>query len=59
MELIDVLSLSHDWAIDRIEQLDKEKRGNDALAIELEFYEWLDPNAPHHDVFSIEWIADD
>ena len=58
MQLYDVLCVSHDWAIERIDQLDNEKREEDALAIELEFYEWLDPNVPHHDVVSMEYIAD-
>jgi hypothetical protein len=58
MKLVDVLSSSHDWAIKRIDKLDKENRKGDAYAIELEFYEWLDVNINSHDVVSMEYIAD-
>ena len=59
MKLVDVLSSSHDWAIKRIDKLDKENRKGDAYAIELEFYEWLDVNINSHDVVSMEYIADE
>ena len=59
MKLVDILSSSHDWAIKRIDKLDKENRKGDAYAIELEFYEWLDVNINSHDVVSMEYIADE
>jgi hypothetical protein len=48
---------SHDWAIDRIHELS----GYDieaAQAIQSEFSEWLNPDIPEHDIFSLEYIGD-
>jgi hypothetical protein len=51
------LRQSHDWAIDRIEQLHK-KDIEAAYAIQSEFSEWLNPNIEDHDIFSLEYIGD-
>jgi hypothetical protein len=48
---------SHDWAIDRIHELS----GYDieaAQSIQSEFSEWLNPDIPEHDIFSLEYIGD-
>ena len=54
------LSLTHDWVIDRMHQLCDEgyERVEDAHAIRLEFDEWLDPNIPDHNVYSLEYIGE-
>ncbi len=49
---------SHDWAIDRMHSLCEEKNYEDAQAIQSEFREWLNPDIPDHDIFSLEYIGD-
>jgi hypothetical protein len=51
------LRTSHDWAIDRIHYL-SEKNIDDAYAIQAEFSEWMNPDIPEHDVFSLEYLGD-
>jgi hypothetical protein len=51
------LRTSHDWAIDRIHYL-SEKNIDDAHAIQAEFSEWMNPDIPEHDVFSLEYLGD-
>jgi len=51
------LRTSHDWAIDRIHYL-SEKDIEDARAIQSEFSEWLNPDIPEHDIFSLEYIGE-
>lgn len=48
---------SHDWAIDRIHEL-SEYDIEAAHAIQTEFSEWLNPDIPEHDIFSLEYIGD-
>ena len=55
--LENTLTLTHDWAIDRIHIL-CELNLDDAYSIQCEFAEWLDPNTEEHDVFSLEFIGD-
>ena len=52
------LRTSHDWAIDRIHILSDKKDYDDAHAIQSEFSEWLNPDIPDHDIFSLEYIGD-
>jgi hypothetical protein len=52
------LRTSHDWAVDRIHFLCEEKDYEDAHAIQSEFSEWLNPDIPDHDIFSLEYIGD-
>ncbi len=52
------LKQSHDWAIDRMHFLCEDKNIEDAHAIQSEFREWLDPNIPEHDVFSLQYIGE-
>lgn len=52
---------SHDWAVDRIHflcDINEEEQYQNAYAIQKEFDEWLDPNIPEHDVFSLEYIGE-
>jgi len=51
------LRLSHDWAIDRIHILSDKKDYEDARAIQSEFSEWLNPDIPDHDIFSLTFIG--
>ena len=53
------LRQSHDWAIDRIHSLCEEKNYDNAQAIQSEFREWMDPEIPEHDVFSLEFIGEE
>ena len=55
--LENTLTLTHDWAIDRIHSL-CEINLEDAYSVQCEFAEWLDPNTEEHDVFSLEFIGD-
>lgn len=48
----------HDWAIDRIHYL-TENDIDDAYAIQSEFDEWLDPDIPEHNVFSLQYIGEE
>jgi hypothetical protein len=52
------LRTSHDWAVDRIHFLCEEKDYEDAQAIQSEFSEWLNPDIPDHDIFSLSYIGD-
>jgi hypothetical protein len=52
------LRTSHDWAVDRIHSLCGKKDYDDAHAIQSEFSEWLNPDIPDHDIFSLEYIGD-
>jgi len=52
------LRTSHDWAVDRMQQLSETQNYADACAIKCEFSEWLNPDIPNHDVFSLEYIGD-
>jgi hypothetical protein len=52
------LRTSHDWAVDRIHFLCEEKDYEDAHAIQSEFSEWLNPDIPEHDIFSLSYIGD-
>ena len=51
------LRTSHDWAIDRIHYL-SERDLEDAYSIQSEFSEWLNPDIPEHDIFSLEYIGE-
>jgi hypothetical protein len=53
------LKQSHDWAVDRIHFLCEEKNIENARAIQSEFSEWLNPDIPEHDVFSLEYIGEE
>jgi hypothetical protein len=51
------LRQTHDWAVDRIHTL-CETNFEDAQAIQSEFSEWLNPDIPDHDIFSLEFIGE-
>jgi hypothetical protein len=51
------LQVAHDWAVDRIHTL-CEERLEDAHAIQSEFCEWLDPEIPDHDIYSLEFLGE-
>ena len=53
------LRTSYDWAVNRINILNKNLNNTDAEAIRSEFNEWMDPNIEDHDVFSLEYIGDE
>ena len=56
--LEETLQETHDWAVDRIHTLCEENIEN-AHAIQSEFSEWLNPDIPEHDVFSLEYIGEE
>lgn len=58
MKLNQTLRHSHDWAIDRIHSLCNNKEFDNAQAIQIEFYEWLNPDIDEHDIYSLEYIGD-
>lgn len=51
--LEETLRQSHDWALERMDDLYLQERYADISAIQIEFYEWLDPNIEEHDIFSV------
>jgi hypothetical protein len=51
------LKTSHDWALDRIHYM-SERDIDNAYAIQSEFSEWLNPDIPEHDIFSLEYIGE-
>ena len=57
--LIETLRNSHDWAIDRIHFLCENKDIENAHAIQSEFSEWLNPDIPEHDIFSLEYLGEE
>lgn len=52
------LRSSHDWAIDRIHTLCENEDIENAYAIKAEFKEWMNPDIPEHDIFSLEYLGD-
>jgi hypothetical protein len=57
--LEETLRQSHDWAVDRINFLCENNDHGNAQAIQSEFSEWMDPDIPEHDVFSLEFIGEE
>lgn len=55
-DLEEILRIDCDWANERIQELHLETRYADMCAIQVEFYEWLDPTVDEHDVFSFRTI---
>jgi hypothetical protein len=53
------LQTAHDWARYRIHILCEKDCIEDAHAIQSEFSEWLNPEIPEHDVFSLEYIGEE
>jgi hypothetical protein len=53
------LRTSHDWAVDRIHTLCENKSIEDAHSIQAEFSEWMNPDIPEHDIFSLEYLGDE
>ena len=53
------LRTSHDWAVNRINILNKNLNNADADSIRSEFNEWMNPDIEDHDVFSLEYIGDE
>jgi hypothetical protein len=56
--LEEVLSHSHDWAVDRIHTLCDEGDLDDAYAIQSEFKEWFNVDILEHEILSLEYIED-
>ena len=52
------LRTSHDWAVDRIHSLCEQNDYEDAQAVQSEFSEWLNPDIPDHDIYSLEFIGE-
>ena len=55
--LENTLTLTHDWAIDRIHTLCESNLEN-AYSIQCEFAEWLDPKIEDHEIYSLEYLGD-
>lgn len=55
-ELETTLRHSHDWVLDRINQLCAEKQYDDAYALKREFNEWLNPRIHEHDIYSMKYL---
>ncbi len=56
--LFDTMCAAHDWAIDRIHHHSDKNDYETAYAIQAEFREWMNPNIPEVDVFSLEYIGE-
>ena len=52
------LRASHDWAVDRIHSLCEETDYENARSIQSEFSEWLNPDIPEHDIFSLAYLGE-
>ena len=63
--LEETLTVTHDWAVDRMHTLcdmktyDVLESVENAHAIQSEFAEWLDPNVEDHEVYSLEYLGED
>jgi len=63
--LEETLSVTHDWAVDRMHTLcdmkthDVLESVENAHAIQSEFAEWLDPNVEDHEIYSLEYLGED
>ena len=62
--LEETLTVTHDWAVDRMHILCDMKTDDvlesveNAHAIQSEFAEWLDPNVEDHEIYSLEYLGD-
>ena len=63
--LEETLTVTHDWAVDRMHTLcdmktyDVLESVENAHAIQSEFAEWLDPNVEDHEIYSLEYLGED
>ena len=63
--LEETLSVTHDWAVDRLHTLCDMKSDDvlesveNANALRMEFAEWLDPEVEDHEVYSLEYLGED
>ena len=63
--LEETLTVTHDWAVDRMHILCDMKTDDvlesveNAHAIQSEFAEWLDPNIEDHEIYSLEYLGED
>ena len=63
--LEETLSVTHDWAVDRLHTLcdmkydDVLESVENAHALRMEFEEWLDPEVEDHEVYSLEYLGED
>lgn len=59
LTLEEALQETHDWAVDQMNQLYVQGLVEEALAIQSEFCEWLNPNTPEHDIFHLEYLGEE
>lgn len=52
------LRKTYEWAVKRVDVLSK-KNIDDARAIQSELGEWLDPNVPDLEIFSLDYIGEE
>ena len=63
--LEETLSVTHDWAVDRLHTLCDMKSDDvlesveNANALRMEFAEWLDPEVEDNEVYSLEYLGED
>jgi len=57
-ELSKSIQTSYNWAVERIHTLNEDKEAENASAIQSEFNEWMDPEIPNHNIFHLEYLAD-
>ena len=50
---------THEWAVERINDLTDVERDTDAFSMVQEFREWLDHNKDDHEIVSLEYIGED
>ena len=58
-EIEDTLRHSHEWVMNRINQLCEENKYKNARALKKEFNEWLNPRIEEHNIFSLKFLGDE
>jgi len=65
--LEETLTMTHEWVVDRLHTLCDCETNNmvesiesieNAHALRMEFTEWLNPDVPDHEIYSLEFLSD-
>ena len=58
-EIEKTLRHSHEWVIERINDLCAENKYKDAKSLKKEFNEWLNPRIEEHNIFALKFIGEE
>jgi hypothetical protein len=58
-EMEETLRYSHDWVMNRINELCANSEYKNAKALKKEFNEWLNPSIEEHNIVSLKFIGEE